>query len=574
MKRLFSFILIAALLLTILPSALADEAEPRLIALTFDDGPSAYTEELLDGLKARGARVTFFCVGYKISGNADIIKRAWLEGHQIASHTWNHPEMTSISDAEIKSQLSRVEAAFNDALGFKQDYILRPPYGSCSQRVLNAANVPAIYWSMNTADYLTNKPDVVTSQIVKAARDGAIGCLHDTHLSTVKGALKAIDVLQKEGYEFVTINELFYRKGLTLENAKLYKNAYNAESTSKALKAPEIKCTEDPVTGKQKVEISGDERGSIYYTTDGTAPTPINGKLYTGAFILASSASVRAVSVVNWNGIRSPLSAFDVEAIPRAILFSAPDEEYLAYSSPAKGAVIHYTDDGSIPNENSAVYSGKIEAAPGKTYRAIASAPSYQPSDIDYITYSDNGFWMRDVSPEMWFYQNIDAAASLGILNGTGDYFFRPENTSSRAMAITMLFRLASPEDVFERTAPSDTPDDKYYFDAVCWAYYTGIEQNSEDGFRPDDPITKEELAVMLARYLAPGDENADDLELLDGFIDSSDVSEWARSEVASALRLGIIKGTSSGKLKPLKTATRAETVTMILRACETSGVN
>ena len=78
----------------------------------------------------------------------------------------------------------------------------------------------------------------------------------------------------------------------------------------------------------------------------------------------------------------------------------------------------------------------------------------------------------------------------------------------------------------------------------------------------------------MLARYLAPGDENADDLELLDGFIDSSDVSEWARSEVASALRLGIIKGTSSGKLKPLKTATRAETVTMILRACETSGVN
>ena len=206
MKRLISVLLSLLLIISIIPSVSADNSMPKLIALTFDDGPSAYTKELLDGLKARGARVTFFCVGYKIASNADIIKRAWMEGHQIASHTWNHPELTSISDAEIKSQLSRVEEAFNNALGFKQDYILRPPYGSYNQRVLNAANVPAIYWSMNTADYLTNKPDVVTSQIVKAARDGAIGCLHDTHQSTVKGAQKAIDILQKEGYEFVNIN--------------------------------------------------------------------------------------------------------------------------------------------------------------------------------------------------------------------------------------------------------------------------------------------------------------------------------------------------------------------------------
>ncbi len=574
MKRLISVLLSLLLIISIIPSVSADNSVPKLIALTFDDGPSAYTKELLDGLKARGARVTFFCVGYKIASNADIIKRAWMEGHQIASHTWNHPELTSISDAEIKSQLSRVEEAFNNALGFKQDYILRPPYGSYNQRVLSAANVPAIYWSMNTADYLTNKPDVVTSQIVKAARDGAIGCLHDTHQSTVKGALKAIDILQKEGYEFVTINELFYRKGLSLENAKIYKNAYKSESTSTALQTPEIVSVEDPITGKQKIEITGDERGSVYYTTDGTVPTPINGKLYTGTFMLASSASVRAVSVVNWNGIRSPIAELDIEAIPRAVISSVPSEEYLTYSSSAKDAVIYYTDDGSEPDENSYVYSEKIEASPGKTYKAFATAPSHQPSCIDTITFSDNGFWMRDVSSEMWFYKNIDSAASLGILNGMGDYYFRPENTSSRAMAVTMLYRLAAPEEVFEHIAPSDVLSEKYYYDAVCWAYYTGIEQNPEKDFRPDDPVTKEELAVMLSRYLAPGDESAEDLALLEMYIDSSDVSEWARNGVAAALRLGIIKGTSSGKLKPQKTATRAETVTMIMRACGIPGIS
>lgn len=572
MKRLFPIFLVIVLLFSLIPAVYADEAEPKLIALTFDDGPSAYTEELLDGLKARGARVTFFCVGFNIVKRPETVKRAWMEGHQIASHTWNHPEMTSITDAEIKSQLSRVESAFNEAIGFELDYILRPPYGSYSQRVLNAANVPAIYWSMNTADYLTSKPDVVCTQIVNAARDGAIGCLHDTHLSTVEGALKAIDILQKQGYEFVTINEMFYRKGLTLENAKIYKNAYKAESTSKALKTPEIICAEDPVTGKQKVEISGDKRGSVYYTTDGTVPSPINGKLYTGTFMLAASASVRAVSVVKWNGIRSPLAQLDVEAVPRAEIVSTPDEGYLTYSSSSKDAVIYYTDDGSAPSTNSAVYSGRIEASPGKSYKAFAAAPSHQPSLIDSITYSDSGFWMRDVNPEMWFYQSIDSAAAHGILNGTGNHCFRPEGTSSRAMAITMLYRLASPEEDFERTAPDDVPEGKYYYDAVCWAYYTGIEANLESGFRPDDPVTKEELAVMLARFLAPGDESAEDLELLDGFLDSDDVSDWARNGVAAALRLGIIKGTSSGKLKPQKTATRAETVTMLLRAAESAG--
>ena len=570
MKRAASFLLCLALLLTLVPAAAfaAEEASgSKLIALTFDDGPSAYTEELLDGLKARGARVTFFCVGFNIARRPDTVKRAWMEGHQIANHTWDHPELTSLSNDAVKSQISRVEAALDDAIGFHLSYILRPPYGSYNSRVLKAANVPAIYWSMNTADYLTSKADVVCSQIVKAARDGAIGCLHDTHYSTVRGALMAIDKLQKEGYEFVTINELFYRKGIELENATIYKNAYKGSETTPALKAPEITGVEDPVTGKQKIVISGDGRGSVYYTTDGSIPSPINGRLYTGAFMLASSASVRAVSVVNWNGIRSYTSELKVEVTPRADIVSAPDGSILVFSSSTPGAEIYYTDDGSEPNRESTLYASPIEGVPGKTYSAVATAEGRRDSVADTVTYSDNGFWMRDVKPGDWYYEVIDEAALLGILNGTGYYRFEPGRATTRAMAVTMLYRLAAPEDSFERIELPDVSPTSYCYDAVCWAYFSGIEDGAESGFRPAEDITKEELAVMLARLL--GAEGEADVSLLAEHPDGGDVSEWAERGVAACLRLGILKGTSSGKLKPQKGATRAETAAMLLRAAE-----
>ncbi len=570
MKRAASFLLCLALLLTLFPAAAFAAGETsgsKLIALTFDDGPSAYTEELLDGLKARGARVTFFCVGFNIVKRPETVKRAWTEGHQIANHTWNHPELTSITSDAVKSQISRVEDALDEAVGFHLSYIFRPPYGSYSQRVLSAANVPGIYWSMNTADYLTSKADVVCSQIVKAARDGAIGCLHDTHYSTVKGALMAIDKLQKEGYEFVTINELFYRKGLTLENATIYKNAYKGSDTAPALKAPEITSVEDPATGKQKITISGDERGSVYYTTDGSVPSPINGRLYTGAFMLSSDAAVRAVSVVNWNGLRSYTSELKVEVTPRADLFSAPDGSRLVLSSSAQGAKIYFTDDGSKPDSESTLYVSPIEGVPGTTYSAVATADRMRDSATEAITYSDSGFWMRDVKPGDWYYGVIDEAAFLGILNGTGNFRYQPGKSTTRAMAITMLYRLASPAEDFERIAPDDVAEGKYYYDAVSWAYSAGIEDGIENGFRPNEDITKEELAVMLARLL--GAEEGADTSLLAEHPDGGEVSEWAERGVAACLELGILRGNSSGKLKPQKGASRAETAAMLLRAAE-----
>ena len=134
-------------------------------------------------------------------------------------------------------------------------------------------------------------------------------------------------------------------------------------------------------------------------------------------------------------------------------------------SSSAQGAKIYFTDDGSKPDSESTLYVSPIEGVPGTTYSAVATADRMRDSATEAITYSDSGFWMRDVKPGDWYYGVIDEAAFLGILNGTGNFRYQPGKSTTRAMAITMLYRLASPAEDFERIAPDDVAEGKYYYD-------------------------------------------------------------------------------------------------------------
>ena len=94
MKKTITLLLAVLLVVSLLPLGAAAANGEKLIALTYDDGPSQYTAQLLDGLKARGAHVTFFCVGYQVQARPQIVRRAWMEGHQIGNHTWDHPQLT------------------------------------------------------------------------------------------------------------------------------------------------------------------------------------------------------------------------------------------------------------------------------------------------------------------------------------------------------------------------------------------------------------------------------------------------------------------------------------------------
>lgn len=180
----------------------------KMIALTFDDGPSrATTPRLLDGLKKNGAHCTFFMVGQNISGNEDIVKRMKNEGHELGNHTWSHDQLTTLSTSGIYSQVSRQKEAVKKACG-SYPTVFRAPYGSFNSTVLNAIGVPNIYWSVDTLDWKYRDSNYVYNEIVDSAYEGAIILCHDIHPTTVDGALKAVAELQRRGYEFVTVTEL------------------------------------------------------------------------------------------------------------------------------------------------------------------------------------------------------------------------------------------------------------------------------------------------------------------------------------------------------------------------------
>lgn len=313
MKRLLAFFIAFIILLSIVPTVSFAAENDKMIALTFDDGPSSpNTERLLDGLRELNAHCTFFLVGYVSEYHKDLIKQMWEDGHQIASHTYDHPMLTKLSEGEIYDQLNTNKNIFNDALGFECDYMLRPPYGDFNDFVLSVVHTPCFYWSMDTQDWQNTDPDVVYQAFLDQVQDGSIALLHDSHESSVDAALHAVETLQKEGYEFVTLEEMFMRRGITLTNGKMYYNAYPGDyGTDDKIADPVIKCQNG------KISIFGDERGEIYYTTNGEIPNPTNSKLYTGPLEFDTELTLTAVSVLNWNGLRSDAVTKDAEFISK-----------------------------------------------------------------------------------------------------------------------------------------------------------------------------------------------------------------------------------------------------------------
>ena len=208
-KRIVAF-LMAVVSVCALLTSFAGASGKKLIALTFDDGPGRYTEGLLDGLKERDVKVTFFMQGINAELYPSIVKRAYNEGHQIANHTYNHPQLTSLDDNEVAQQVKRTNQILTDAIGIKNRYLLRPPYGAYNKRVMGAAGTAGILWSVDPQDWKDRNSDIVYKRIINNAYDGAVILVHDIHSTTIPGALKAIDYLEEHGYEFVTVEEILF----------------------------------------------------------------------------------------------------------------------------------------------------------------------------------------------------------------------------------------------------------------------------------------------------------------------------------------------------------------------------
>jgi len=182
------------------------------IAMTFDDGPSAaLTPKLLDILAAHHIKVTFFVLGEMVAEHPEILARAAREGHEIASHSWSHPNFAKMSQEGVRSQLQRTDDEIKSATGTRPT-LFRPPYGSITERekrwIHDEFGYDIILWDVDPLDWKRPGPAVVRNRILKETRPGSIVLSHDIHPGTIEAMPSTFDELEAKGFKFVTVSEL------------------------------------------------------------------------------------------------------------------------------------------------------------------------------------------------------------------------------------------------------------------------------------------------------------------------------------------------------------------------------
>ena len=197
----------------------------KMVALTFDDGPGKYTMTLLKALEKYHAKATFFMVGSSVSSYPSTVKKMYKIGCELGNHSYDHSRLTSLSTGQIQSQISRTNTAIRSVCGHSAT-VMRPPYGSYDSRVLSAAGMPALFWSIDTRDWATLNTYSSVSHVKRNVRDGSIILMHDIYSTSVNAAIELIPWLQKQGYQLVTVSEMAkYRKG-GLKAGRIYSNMY------------------------------------------------------------------------------------------------------------------------------------------------------------------------------------------------------------------------------------------------------------------------------------------------------------------------------------------------------------
>lgn len=196
----------------------------KLVALTFDDGPSTVTTgRLLDILKEKGVKATFFVVGSMASRAPELLKREAAEGHEVGSHSSYHQDLSKLGAADLQADVANMDRIFTEVLG-RNVGIVRPPYGAVSDIMRGYLGKPMIYWSVDPMDWKYRDAATVRANVVGATYDGAIVLMHDIHASTVDAVAGIIDDLRAQGYEFLTVSELAAALGVGLANGVVYYN--------------------------------------------------------------------------------------------------------------------------------------------------------------------------------------------------------------------------------------------------------------------------------------------------------------------------------------------------------------
>ena len=181
-------------------------AVPRVVYLTFDDGPSGtWTPRYLDVLKKYNAKATFFSTGQHVKAHPRITARVHREGHLLANHTWSHPRLTQLSKAKVKSQLTRTQRA----LGAYKSACMRPPYGATNTSVRRWAKevgLKTVLWDIDSRDWENSQSSTgIYHRVIRNVRNGSNVLMHDggdSQRDSLAALKRILPKLKSMGYTF------------------------------------------------------------------------------------------------------------------------------------------------------------------------------------------------------------------------------------------------------------------------------------------------------------------------------------------------------------------------------------
>ena len=213
----------------------APDGRGKLVALTFDDGPSDISNHILDTLENVDGHATFFCLGDRAEHYQKTLRRIVAQGSEVASHSYDHKRLTRLNSRELREDLSRAAALLEEFSG-KAPVLLRPPFGSVSDYMVAHTDMPVILWSIDSEDWryceelCRNRSDEqrqrdfirVVNSVLDYVQDGDIVLMHDLYCFTQDVADAVIAELHHKGWQFVTVSELFRIKEIVPQAGVVY----------------------------------------------------------------------------------------------------------------------------------------------------------------------------------------------------------------------------------------------------------------------------------------------------------------------------------------------------------------
>ena len=184
----------------------------KMVALTYDDGPSIYTPRILKTLKENNSVATFFVVGNRVPMYSDTVKKAYGMGCEIGNHTYEHKILTRADAAGIRNQVSRTNVAVKKITG-TAPIVMRPPGGAVNNMVKSQTGMPMILWSIDTLDWRTRNAASTKTAVLDHVKDGDIVLMHDLYEATANASTTIIPTLVERGYQLVTVSELAECRG-------------------------------------------------------------------------------------------------------------------------------------------------------------------------------------------------------------------------------------------------------------------------------------------------------------------------------------------------------------------------